>query len=130
MDMNKTRILILDDDEKLRFDLHLFLEDKGYECFSAADSKEALTLVENNKFDIAIVDTKLPGLSGDEFIPIASNIDGNLQYIINTCSADFKLDLRLKETGLDKRNILRRSADDMYVYVSKIKELINNPVSL
>jgi DNA-binding NtrC family response regulator len=127
--MNRTKILILDDDEKLRFNLSLFLEDEGYECSSAGNSKEAMSLIERNKFDVAIVDIRLPGLSGDEFIPIAANIDEDLQYIINTGSTDYELDFRLQELGLNEMNILRKPVEDMYIYVSKIRELVNDQIS-
>jgi DNA-binding response OmpR family regulator len=62
------RILLVDDDKDTRemMSVLLTLENSDYEVFSAADANEALTLMQTRKFDLYILDSLLPDMSGVE----------------------------------------------------------------
>ncbi len=71
---NLPKILVIDDDTRLRALLGRFLEENGFEVFLAKDVDEALEMIKNNenshsqsKFDILIVDVMLPKISGIDF---------------------------------------------------------------
>ena len=122
--MSKLKILVLDDDDELRYNLYLFLQDEGYDCQQASNCMEALELLEKEKFSIAIVDIRLPGMSGDEFIPIACGIDPDLSYIIYTGSAEFDLRSELTDCGLESGDVLMKPVLDMTKFTKKIEELV------
>src|SRR5213592_5192935 len=58
------RILIADDDETLRSELAGILLEDGHEVVAAADGGEALRAVEQESFDAALLDLKMPKASG------------------------------------------------------------------
>ena len=58
------RILIVDDEERMRHLLSMMLDRKGYQTRVAADGVEALDLVGQTPFDMVITDIKMPRLDG------------------------------------------------------------------
>lgn len=122
--MNNIKVLILDDDDELRYNLSLFLEDEGFDCYQASDCSEALMMLKKMTFDVAVVDIRLPGMSGDEFIPIAKTFDSNLKYIVHTGSTDFTLGKELVECGLTSNEVFRKPVVDMTNFSKKINELV------
>jgi two-component system response regulator RegA len=57
-------ILLVDDDEVFRERLARALRDRGWQAATAAGYDEALAATETQRFDFAIVDLRMPGLSG------------------------------------------------------------------
>ena len=62
--MNRSKILVIDDDESLRRVTQVQLEQAGYTVSVAADGREGLDLLERLPYDLVITDYKMPGLSG------------------------------------------------------------------
>jgi len=58
------RILLVDDDRALRFALSALLKEAGHLVDTAGDGPEALTLLEDSRFDIVLLDIGLPSMSG------------------------------------------------------------------
>ena len=61
------RILILDDEEQLRNLLKENLEEQGYTCFTAQNGQAGLDVLSQEPVDLAVVDIKMPGMSGLSF---------------------------------------------------------------
>jgi two-component system, NtrC family, response regulator HydG len=61
-----TRILVVDDEKNLRFTLAEILQDEGYEAHEAATGEEAVTLCEEERFDVVLLDVRMPGMDGIE----------------------------------------------------------------
>ena len=62
------RVLIVDDEAAVRGTLRAVLESQGYDCGEAENGAAALTLLEQEHFDLIITDNKMPVLSGIEFL--------------------------------------------------------------
>ncbi len=120
--MDKTKLLIVDDDEKLRFNLQLFFEDEGFNCFPFESAELALKALENSCFDAAIVDLRLPGINGEEFIIRASEICSHMKCILYTGSSDFKLTDELKKINFVKEDIFLKPITDMSILLNRINE--------
>ena len=58
------KILIVDDDENIRLIFKKVLENSGYEVQTASNGKVALNILENEKFDVFIIDLKMPEIDG------------------------------------------------------------------
>src|SRR6478736_2973593 len=67
----KISILLVEDEENLQEALKLNLELEGYEVTSAYDGAEALKAVQQEHFDLMILDVMLPELDG---ISVCENI--------------------------------------------------------
>jgi CheY-like chemotaxis protein len=55
------RILVADDEPALRMALSIFLSRRGHTVVQASDAYEAVRLVEEQRFDVALVDARMPG---------------------------------------------------------------------
>ncbi len=60
------RILILDDDQALAEAIALRLEHAGHQCHLEHEGKSALAILQEQEFDLLILDVMLPGMSGFE----------------------------------------------------------------
>ncbi|MBL8227601.1 MAG: response regulator transcription factor [Bryobacterales bacterium] len=58
------RILVIDDDDALRDTIAVMLEQEGFKVCLAADGPAGLDMALKHKPDLAVVDLRLPGLSG------------------------------------------------------------------
>lgn len=62
--MEKSRILIVDDNPEIREIIHILLEGEGFEIEEAGDGQTALALTKKLTFDLIILDIMMPGLNG------------------------------------------------------------------
>ena len=62
--MSENRILIAEDEESIRFVLTRALESRGYRVEAFAEGLPALEALKSGAFDLAIVDIRLPDVSG------------------------------------------------------------------
>lgn len=61
-------ILIVEDDEAIANLIYMNLTQEGYNCTIAVDGKEAADLIENNRYDLALLDVMLPEIDGYELL--------------------------------------------------------------
>jgi CheY-like chemotaxis protein len=64
MQPQSARILIVDDEAAIRLTLDLLLRRRGYRVTVASSGAEALMLIEQQPFDLLLLDYRMPGLSG------------------------------------------------------------------
>jgi DNA-binding response OmpR family regulator len=122
--MDPVKLLLLDDDESLLFNLKLFLEDENIKVTPAISGEEALEFVKKEKFDIAIVDIKLPGIQGDQFITDANQIDSDLKYLIHTGSNFHKIPSALSNIVASNDFVLQKPVADMEIFMEKINKIL------
>ncbi|GAB62492.1 MAG: sigma-54-dependent Fis family transcriptional regulator [Candidatus Jettenia sp.] len=80
----RTRILIIDDEENIRFTLKSFLLDWGYEVVIAKDYHEALAMIDASDFDLIFADIFLEGKTGIDFLREVKNRNMNSPVIMIT----------------------------------------------
>ena len=106
------KILILEDDIKIRRILQLELEHEGYEVVQAKDGIEGLEKFKNEYFDLILLDLMMPNLSGEE---VCKKIRSTSQIPIIVLTA--------KEQLLSKVSLLDMGADDYITKPFEIEEL-------
>lgn len=110
----KLSVLLVEDEENLHDALKLNLELEGYEITSAYDGHEALNKVDNEYFDLIIMDVMLPGIDG---ISVTENIRlQNNEVPILILSA--------KNTSADRVAGLKKGADDYLTKPFNLEELL------
>ena len=62
--MDKTCILIVDDNPEIREIINVLLGGEGFEVSEAGNGAQALTLIEQQDFDLIILDIMMPGPNG------------------------------------------------------------------
>ena len=91
------KILIADDEEEILEVLELYLENDGYSVIKAENGIKALSIINKEKIDMAIIDIMMPGLDGLKLIKkIREN--NNIPVIIlsaKNCDSDKILGLGL-----------------------------------
>ena len=63
-----SRILIVDDEEGIRWTLGKCLRRDGYEVQEAADAATALEQINDTEFDVVVTDISMPGITGVELL--------------------------------------------------------------
>ncbi len=66
--MSKELILVVDDDRDLVVLLERILVEEGYQVATAYDGSSALTLLDEQKPDLIILDIMMPGINGLEML--------------------------------------------------------------
>lgn len=64
MDMDKKRILIVDDEKNIRNVIKEYARFEGYETFEAEDGMEAVEMCSSEDYDLIIMDIMMPRLDG------------------------------------------------------------------
>jgi CheY-like chemotaxis protein len=64
------RILVVDDEPAVGDAIKMMLKFDGHAVQTASGSKEALSLLEQDKFDLIITDYSMPGMKGDELAAV------------------------------------------------------------
>ena len=84
----KGYILIIDDEDNIRSMFASYLENFGYQVKMAKDGSEAKTLVDNNIFDIAILDVCLPDYNGMDLLNELKKVQPTLEIIVCTAYSE------------------------------------------
>lgn len=119
------RILVIDDEASIRESLCAFLEDYDYVVDSAESAEEALEMLQHERVDLAIVDMRLPGESGDVFIIKAARLMENLRFLIHTGSVEFQLTDTLKQQGITAAHVYLKPLNDLTVLLEGVRNLLN-----
>src|SRR5258707_14281792 len=62
------RLLIVDDETNVRLNFRMTLETEGYEIFEARSGEQAVQLLAQHSFALAILDVRMPGMDGLELL--------------------------------------------------------------
>jgi DNA-binding NtrC family response regulator len=83
----KEKILIVDDEKIVRESLYHWFDDDDYQVDTAEDGETALQKYEKEKFDLLLVDMKMPGMSGLDLLSKIKAIDKDALIILITAFA-------------------------------------------
>jgi two-component system, NtrC family, response regulator HydG len=78
------RLLVVDDELIVRDSLHKWFREEGYDVSVADCAQEALSKMGTGRFDLALVDIKMPGVDGVELQKRMHEIDADMLVIIMT----------------------------------------------
>ncbi|MGA2625035.1 MAG: response regulator [Bacteroidota bacterium] len=98
---NQHSILVVDDEEALRTVLSSELASEGYQVESASDGDEAISIVQNKKFDLVLLDIKMPKVDGFEVLKFIKKNYPQLKVIMLTAFADLKNAIESKKLGAE-----------------------------
>ncbi|OGU16915.1 MAG: two-component system response regulator [Geobacteraceae bacterium GWC2_53_11] len=88
--MPLNRILVADDEESIRWVLSKALKQKGFSVDLAHDGRQALELIKDNCYDLAILDIKMPGITGLDLLDKVREMNNDLLVVIMTAEASMK----------------------------------------
>lgn len=108
------RILLVEDEENIREVVKLNLELEEYEVITSDNGKDALKKIEEQHFDLLVLDVMLPDVDGFQICEQVrlSNMDVPIIF------------LTAKDTSLDRINGLKKGADDYLTKPFHLEELL------
>jgi len=118
------RILVVDDEERIRRGLRAWLEDEGFEVTTAESGEKALDILISDPTDVAIVDIRLPGMDGNAFMEQAHRLCPRMKFIVYTGSVEYSPLPQLRAIGVSERNIFQKPLRDMAVLVAAVRDRI------
>jgi putative nucleotidyltransferase with HDIG domain len=154
----REKILLVDDEEAIRFVLNKGLSMRGYICDEAGDSEEAMAKLEAKPSELVMLDINMPGRQGNEILPdirqrfpdtaviMASGVtderviakcikDGAHDYITKPFSFEEVLKsigraLEKRELELQIRYYLQKSAGKAKEQPTKIREIFRDAIEM
>lgn len=146
MTMTPARVLIVDDEESVRFVLLRTLRSEGYGLDTAVDGTDARQKLQQQPYDLIILDLHMEPTSGMELFNWAHQYDPDLAVIILT--AHGSLESSLEALRLQAADYLLKPADpdvlrarvrqvlqqrqeklaqrDLYAQTDALRQLLNN----
>ena len=127
MDKHKAKLLVIDDEERIRSLLRDYLEDLEEFQIGLSDSAEAaLASLEQEPADLCIVDIRLPAMNGLSFISKAAERGLCKHFLVHTGSTDFHIDETLLKLNLSEADVFLKpcNLDDM---LKRIREVLKLP---
>lgn len=93
------KILIIDDEEKLRSLLTRIIQAEGFEVQEAADAKTGLMALEKQSFDVILCDVKLPDAHGVELVKKIKELTPTAEVILLTAYGNIPDGVRAIQHG-------------------------------
>ncbi len=135
------KILVVDDEKIVRESLFHWFEDEGYSVDTAVDALDALKQFDKGKYDLILLDMKMPGMSGLELLSKIKEIDKDSVVILITAFASVPTAIQALKEGAydyvtkpvdpDELNNLVKNAieqkslkDENYLLKNKIEQMI------
>ncbi|MBI4892932.1 MAG: sigma-54-dependent Fis family transcriptional regulator [Acidobacteria bacterium] len=97
--MSKGKLLIVDDDIVVRDSLGKWFESEDFEVTIASGAAAALEILSRQRFDLALVDIKMPGVDGIELQAKLKDVDPRMPVVIMTGYASVETAVRALKNG-------------------------------
>jgi two-component system, NtrC family, nitrogen regulation response regulator GlnG len=97
--MSESRILIAEDEESIRFVLTRALESRGHRVRVFAEGLPALAALRSGGFDLAIVDIRLPDVSGLDLLSRARDESLDVPFLVMTAESTMQNAIEAMKRG-------------------------------
>ncbi|BBH22444.1 DNA-binding response regulator [Paenibacillus baekrokdamisoli] len=114
-------ILIADDDARIRELMSLFLRNEGFELVEATNGSEALSIIEDSRIDLVILDIMMPVMNGWDLCREIRQRDSNIPLLMVTVKAEAAQKVKGFQLGTD--DYLTKPFDPMEL-VMRVKALL------
>ena len=113
------RILIIDDDKDVTKMLSTYLELKNHSCFVANDARTGLELIDDNDYDVILLDLAMPEVSGFDVLDILCENNKSVCTKIVVFTA-------VPLMGSEKKEILTKGVLSILEKPMNVKSLLDN----
>lgn len=129
---NKKRVLVVEDDIRLRILISLILKKNGYDAIGIGTGSEAITLIAEDKEVVVLLDYKLPDMTGRDVIIDLEKQGIKVPFIMMTGLGDEFLATEMMKLGaydylvknVDFISLLPETLDKVFKKVETEKEAI------
>ena len=126
------KILIVDDNESIRYTLMALLKNEGFDPHAVDNGKSALKEIRKNLYSLVILDMKLPGMDGMEILSGIRKIDKRLPVIVLTAFGNIRNAVTAIKQGAQEYLTKPFDNDEMILTIKKVLEVkyLNTEVDL
>ena len=121
------RILVVDDEPAMRESLRDWLMEDGYKVDLAVSGQDALVMAEEKKWEVILLDLKMPGMDGIETLKRLKEITPDTEILIITAYATIDTAIQAMKEGAFDYLTKPFDPDELDMQIKKIldhKELI------
>ena len=98
--LRKMKILLIDDDEWIRDSLSIFFESEGCYLEALETAEKGLEALKKQPYDIIMVDYRLPGMDGLDFLKQLNEVYPNVKKILITAYGNSALISEAMQVGI------------------------------
>ena len=113
-------VLIVDDEQPICELLCEVLGEQGYLCQAVNSGDEALALLKEKEFDIALLDIKMPGMSGIDLLGTISASYRNTSVLMTTAVNDMNTVVEAMQRGARDYVLKPFAVDEVRARVAKV----------
>lgn len=117
-------VLLVEDEQKTAEMLKQALESEGIVVSWVTDGQTALEQIGKGKFDLIILDLKLPGMTGDEVLEQIRRDDPYVDVVVYTNYQDPPVMQKLINYGIEGY-ISKGATADLWETVDRIKKILD-----
>jgi two-component system cell cycle sensor histidine kinase/response regulator CckA len=93
------KILIVDDEHRMCESLQTLLNGKGHEVYTAGSGAEARSILQDHKFDVALLDMVMPDTDGHQLMDLINQKNSETDIIIITGNASLEFAIGALKRG-------------------------------
>lgn len=113
-------ILVVDDQVAFANQIQRTLQKEGYRVETAVDGVQGLEMLESDNFDLYLVDLKMPGMDGIEFLRRIKTDDSDTSVIIMTAFGSIESAVEAMKLGASHYLQKPFSPEELLVVVQKV----------
>ena len=117
-------VLIVDDETFIRQSFVDYFEDHLWETIEATSGEHALELLGTESFDGAVVDVRMEGMDGNEFIRKAAEKKPDMAFVICTGSPEYDVPQDLRKLSCVSNHLFKKPVTDMAALETKLLHII------
>jgi DNA-binding NtrC family response regulator len=99
--LRQMKILLIDDDEWIRDSLGLYFEDEGCHLHALETAEEGIEALKGENYDIIMVDYRLPGMDGLEFLKRIQKTQSHAMKVLVTAYKSKGVVSKAMKIGID-----------------------------
>lgn len=115
------RILIIDDEEKMRQMYAQFLGEEGFEVRVAENARVATSVLIREHFDLVLLDIKMPEVDGKEMYEVIREYDPHMRVIVSSIHP-----IEEQIQGVLGASAYHDKAQGVDILIAKVKELLKD----
>jgi len=116
------RLLVVDDEEKVRKYLSRLLKNRGFHVETAADGATALAMIKQNDFDVVLLDVLMPGMDGIAVLKEIKKLNPLTEVIMLTGNASVETGIEGMQLGAFDYLLKPANLDNLYLCLKEAME--------
>jgi DNA-binding NtrC family response regulator len=117
------KVLIIDDEESIRFGLTRLLTQAGYTCLSAGTAEEGFRMFSKQNPAVVLLDLRLPDMEGLDFLRKLKENDNYVSVIIMTAYGTIEMAVNALKSGAENFLTKPIDPDGLLIQLKKTLEL-------